>query len=245
MVRNIVIFLLCLASCEEVSFTNVSSSSHHIRTPEHKGNKLQATNRQMEWQDSAFTNVHTCISTAEKIAYLTFDDGPSQYTEELLDSLSSLNVKATFFMVGTGIKKYPNIVKRIIKEGHGIGNHTYDHQHLSKLTDEQVIDEFHSVEELLDTDLPIVRIPWGNIKDRQIRLLKNKEIYHWSINTDDWYFNKKEYGVDSIYHRIIDYIHPGAIILAHDGGGDRRKTIISITGAIRTLQNQGWHFKTL
>lgn len=212
------------------------------------GNSQQAPNAQMEQQANQYDNVLMTVDTKETILYLTFDDGPSKYTGPLLDTLKALNVKATFFVLGDNVRKNPEAFKRIIKAGHSVGNHTYDHKHFKNLSDAQILEEFKLTDKELkkfDITTKLVRIPWGNISDEQIKLLPKKKIVSWTINTDDWYFAKQEHGVDSIANRIIKYAHPGGIVLAHDGGGNRTKTIAGVAKAIRHLQAEGWKFSLL
>ena len=239
------IFLLFLLSCVNPP---VEPIAFKVLTPEMASNKLQASNLQMEAQARQFSTVIMNVDSEERVLYLTFDDGPSKYTPVLLDSLKALNVKATFFVLGEAVKKYPKAFNRMVLEGHAIGNHTYDHKHFKNLSDNQILEEFKRTDaelKKLKIETNLVRIPWGNLNNDQVELLYNKKIVHWSVNTDDWYFNKQQAGVDSIYARIVDHATPGAIVLAHDGGGNREKTINGISRAIRILQAKGWKFKNL
>lgn len=242
-INKSLLLLLCLLNC-----TNSEVPTNKVKTLEMPNNALQASNAQMEQQADQYDNVRMTVDTKDKVLYLTFDDGPSKYTEPLLDSLKALNVKATFFVLGDNVRKNPEAFKMIIKAGQSVGNHTYDHKHFSKLTDKQILEEFRLTDEELkkfNVTTKLVRIPWGNISDKQVGLLSNRKIVSWSINTDDWHFAKQDNGVDSIANRIIQYAHPGAIILAHDGGGNRSKTIQGIAKAVRVLKAEGWKFSLL
>jgi peptidoglycan-N-acetylglucosamine deacetylase len=243
MINKSLLLLLCMLNC-----TNSEVLNNKIKTTEMPENHLQASNAQMEQQAYQYDNVFIDLPTKERILYLTFDDGPSKYTGQLLDTLKVLGVKATFFVLGDNVRKNPEAFKRIIKGGHSVGNHTYDHKHFKNLSDAEILEEFKLTDEELkkfNITTKLVRIPWGNISDKQIALLSNRRIVSWSVNTDDWYFAKQDNGVDSIANRITSYCYPGAIILAHDGGGNRTKTIKGVAIAVRKLQAKGWKFSLL
>jgi len=88
-------------------------------------------------------------NTSEKIVYLTFHDGPSEYTSKILDILKDKNIKANFFLIGKNVKKFPRIAKRIVDNGHVIGNHTYSHLHLDKLSTRKIFREIFKAEDVI------------------------------------------------------------------------------------------------
>lgn len=239
-----ILLLLTLAACAHPDVNK------RVVTPEEPNNKLQARAAQMECQAMFDTTTFICMSPSEKVVYLTFDDGPSKFTIDLMKVLTKHDVSATFFMLGSQIERFPNAAKAVVANGHVVGNHSYAHEFIPKLPDEDVRYTFRRTNSIIQQHVGyytnIIRIPWGNIRNTQLKLFSpSTKIYHWSINTDDWKFNKEKHGVDSIYHRIVDYAHNGAIILCHDGGGDRSKTVTAVDRAIATLKNDGWEFKTL
>jgi len=158
----------------------------------------------------------TCCFAQENFVALTFDDGPHPYyTRKILEILDRFNVKATFFLVGTQIEKYPYLVKEIFEKGHEIGNHTYSHKRLIFLTDEQI------KEQILKNDLLIEKItgkkplyfrpPGGRYYFKSLKNLTRHEVVLWTINTDDI---KKS--ASQIFKDVIQ-ARDGDIILMHSG----------------------------
>lgn len=153
-----------------------------------------------------------------KIA-LTFDDGPHpKYTPEILDILAEYDIKATFFMVGQNVELYPGIVKRVVSEGHDIGNHTYTHCHLSNTDSSIVIQEIdlceQSIYELCEYRTKFFRPPEGVLPEtiRQYALDEDYSVILWSVDTYDW----AHADISDITQNIKKNIVPGDIILMHD-----------------------------
>lgn len=123
---------------------------------------------------------------------LTFDDGPSNYTEHLLDILDEHNIKATFCVMGAHVEKYPEIVKRAYEAGHQIASHTYSHPHLMSLTNEQIIYEVKATEEAIQNAIGIkpryIRPPFGEADDRVKGLLKamGYKVLLWNVDPTDY-----------------------------------------------------------
>lgn len=172
----------------------------------------------------------------EKAIALTFDDGPSDYTEELLDGLELYGARATFFVIGSKAEKNPEIVKRAHEDGHLIGNHTYSHIDFyeSSLTEiEEDIQKGSDVIEQITGERPLfLRAPYGNVTFLQLKQL-DCFFVHWSSSTLDWFREEEEY----IYKRIMKKAKDGAIILMHD---TREVTVKAVLRAIPELQEQGY-----
>lgn len=123
---------------------------------------------------------------------LTFDDGPSNYTSQLLDILDKYGIKATFCMMGAHVEKYPEIVKRAYESGHQIASHTYSHPHLMSLTNEQIINEVRATEEAIMNVIGIkpryLRPPFGEADDRVKALLKamGYKVLLWNVDPTDY-----------------------------------------------------------
>ena len=160
------------------------------------------------------------LETQKKIA-LTFDDGPTEFTLEVLSLLKKYNAKATFFCIGKNIEKHPEIIKQIIEEGHLVGNHSYSH---SKFFDfynaDKIIDELRRTDELLEKftlkKINFFRPPYGvttpSIK-RALNITGHKTI-GWNIRSLDGGTKNQ----DLIFNRLIKHISPGGIVLLHDTG---------------------------
>jgi peptidoglycan-N-acetylglucosamine deacetylase len=189
-------------------------------------------------------------TTRREIA-LTFDDAPDTiFTPKVLDVLKQKGVKATFFVVGHRVEAYPHIVKRIVREGHTIGNHSYNHANFLKLKN----DEFRS--QIIKTDKligkftgftpNIVRPPYGNINEGQIQWLatKHKKIINWDVDSIDW----KGLNADQIVTNVLSHAHPGAIVLQHSGtgsGGELSGTVNALPKIIDELENKGFKLVTI
>lgn len=151
----------------------------------------------------------------KKYAALTFDDGPSSFTGRLLDCLEEHQVKATFFMVGTEINSFPEEVKRIARQGHELGNHTYDHLELTALSLSETQSEIGKVDQALlaltGQGASVVRPPYGAINDN-VKASVGTPMILWSIDTLDWKTQNAQQTVDTVMNEIKD----GSIILMHD-----------------------------
>jgi peptidoglycan/xylan/chitin deacetylase (PgdA/CDA1 family) len=182
---------------------------------------------------------------------LTFDDAPDpRFTQQILDVLRQYNVKATFFVVGSRAVKYPWIVRRIVTDGHVVGNHSFSHANLKKLRDKKFRWEILHTNEVLQTlvgyDPNLVRPPYGNIREKQLMWLRNKKfkVVNWSSDSLDW----KNLEADQVYANIMKNVEPGAIILQHAGGGDGEKlkgTIEALPKIINELRARGYKIVTL
>lgn len=172
----------------------------------------------------------------EKAIALTFDDGPSDYTEELLDGLELYDARATFFVIGSQAEKNPEIVKRAHEDGHLIGNHTYSHIdfYKSSLTEiEENIQKGSDIIEQITGERPLfIRAPYGNVNFIQLKQL-DCFFVHWSASSLDWFREEEEY----IYKRIMKKAQDGAIILMHD---TREVTVKAVLRAIPELQAEGY-----
>lgn len=175
------------------------------------------------------------------VVYLTFDDGPWPTTHEVLDILRDNGAHATFFQIGSMVDDYGSITPRILAEGHAIGNHTYDHLYLNKLSDELVRYQLEKTWRTIGYDRqgPCVRPPFGAAgpKQRKIAVDMGLTPVFWTIDTRDW-SNPPE---DAIYKQIIS-AKAGSIVLMHDGGGDRTKTIAALRRALPVLKQRGYRF---
>ncbi|ORX83510.1 glycoside hydrolase/deacetylase [Basidiobolus meristosporus CBS 931.73] len=156
---------------------------------------------------------------------LTFDDGPSQYTSELLDILASANVKATFQIIGSNAVQYPDVVKRAYDEGHQIASHTWSHPHLMSLSTEQIVAEVKATENALlniTGAVPAyIRPPYGEADDRVKAIFKAMG-YHtllWNMDTLDWDISDKNESASLILDSFKSAIVSGTELNAHNDLG--------------------------
>jgi peptidoglycan-N-acetylglucosamine deacetylase len=195
------------------------------------------------------------VKTDQKLVALTFDDGPSPvWTPRILDALKQAGVKATFFLLGEHVEKYPQIARRIAQEGHEIGNHTYDHHVLIYYKLDEVDKEIgaaeRAIKEATGVTTKYFRPPkaWlTNQEKRRVKELGYKVIL-WSLNSKDWVtFHDKQ-----ITGYILRNIRPGDIILFHDSGGvftteggSRKQTEKTILRLAEKLKERGYRFVTI
>lgn len=151
----------------------------------------------------------------KKLVAITFDDGPSKYTSELVDILTANGVNATFFLIGQNINNYSDSVVKCYKAGNEIGIHTYSHTSFTKMTIEQIQNELNETRSLLDgIDVDysnIVRPPYGSI-NQNIQDNIDTSFILWSVDTRDWESRNK----DSVIAEVKANITEGSIILFHD-----------------------------
>lgn len=173
--------------------------------------------------DLAKYNAYYIGDTSENKIYLTFDAGfENGNTEKILDALKKHNVKATFFLVGNYIETSPELVKRMVEEGHIVGNHTYSHPDMSKISyEESFKKELQSLEALYKETtgkelLKIYRPPQGKYCVSNLEMankLGYKTIF-WSLAYVDWYENDQP-TKEEAFDKLLKRIHPGAIVLLH------------------------------
>ncbi len=191
-------------------------------------------------------------SQGKKIV-LTFDDGPDpQWTPRMLDVLDELDVPATFFMVGDQAMQYPNLVAEVNEDGHLIGNHTFTHPRLDKLTPAETTVELNAtarlIEGLTGTRSPLFRAPYtANVDPSRaedlgpLRVALQNGYVFVGANVDplDW----ERPGAKVIAQRMIDQAEKGGrVVLLHDGGGDRSQTIAALRIAVPALRKRGYKF---
>jgi peptidoglycan/xylan/chitin deacetylase (PgdA/CDA1 family) len=202
--------------------------------------------RTSEWQ----AQVIYFVPTKEKVAALTFDDGPHPtFTPEILATLDKYNVKATFFMIGKEMEKYPNIVKEVALRGHVIANHTYTHPHsLESESEAQIIRELDKCEEIIEKmtgrRAHLFRPPRGLVNGAVLTIAA-EEGYRtvlWTVSADHHDAPTPEL----MAKRVFEHRRPGCIILAHDGTFKSRwKDARALPMIIEELRNDGYRFVTI
>lgn len=189
--------------------------------------------------------------TNKKQVALTFDDAPdNQFTPQLLNILQRYRVKATFFVVGYRVAQYPEMLKRIARDGHVVGNHTYHHPQLNKLSSDRFQQEILRNEETIRPIVgytpKLVRPPYGAITDQELHWLGERHylVVNWNVDPEDW----RGHGKDQIIARATERIHPGSIILLHSAtgeGGDLSGTVEALPSIIERLRAEGYQLVTL
>ncbi len=191
-------------------------------------------------------DTYTQVRTSRKVIAITFDDGPHpENTPRLLDMLKARKIKATFYVVGNMVKYNPQILKRMVEEGHEIGNHTVTHGTLSRMSDNSLLAELESAhEQILKASgvAPLsMRPPGGAIKKDQKALVLEELGYPtilWSVDPEDW----KRPGPAVVTSRLVNGASPGAILLAHDL---HKPTVDAMPDTLDQLLAKGYQFVTV
>ncbi|MET9018734.1 polysaccharide deacetylase family protein [Actinopolymorpha sp. NPDC004070] len=173
-----------------------------------------------------------------KVLYLTFDDGPSEWTPKILQVLAQHKAKATFFELGQQQKAFPGVVDQVRKAGHTIGNHTFDHASLRAKSWSGIEEEIKG-----GPTSKCLRPPFGAVNSdvRSVSADLRLRVVLWDVDTRDW----TRPGSATIARRIVEDARPGAIVLMHDGGGNRQQTVDALGEALTTLADQGYVFRAL
>lgn len=189
------------------------------------------------------------IPNSEKKIYLTFDDGPIPgVTEWVLDLLKEENIKATFFCIGDNIKKHPDVFKRILSEGHEIGNHTFNHLNGWKSNTNEYIENFKLCEtEMLKLEInnsKLFRPPYGKIKTPQSRMIRKLgyKIVMWDVLSYDF---DATVSPEKCLENVISNTQQGSIIVFHDSIKSEKNLRFALPKAIKVLKEKGFVFDVI
>jgi len=181
------------------------------------------------------------------VIYLTIDDGPSKYTPQILDILRAHGFTATFFEVGSNVEKYPSYVRDILNQGSFIGNHTWDHPQLPRLSNRAIRQELSRTDAALrraGAPTPTcARPPYGATSTRVHSLItaRSQSQILWSVDPRDW----ARPGVKSIVSTVERHAVPGSVVLIHDGGGNRSQTVAATRQIADWVARRGWTIEAL
>lgn len=181
------------------------------------------------------------IDPNKPIVAITFDDGPSKYTDAILDILYENDASATFFVLGNKVKYYSNTLNKMIQNGNEIGNHSYNHKSLNRLNIDEILYQINSTQEIIYETTgytPLyLRPTYGNTN----KLLKENtslEIILWTVDPEDWKYKNSK----TIAKRVINKTKDGSIILLHD---THQRTINALKIIIEELKKEGYQFVTI
>ncbi|CAM4214878.1 delta-lactam-biosynthetic de-N-acetylase [Paenibacillus phoenicis] len=186
---------------------------------------------------------------SRKELFLTFDNGyENGYTALILDTLKAKKVPAIFFVTGHYIKDQPELLKRMVAEGHLIGNHSWSHPDMTTISDAQIREELEKVKQATaqvtgQAKMDFLRPPRGIFSDRTLRVTKELGYTNvfWSVAYKDWDVNDQR-GADYAYQKVVSQLHPGAVILLHSVSKDNAAALGAI---IDEARRQGYEFKSL
>ncbi len=180
------------------------------------------------------------MSRKERAVYLTFDDGPiPESTPFILDTLERFDAKATFFMVGDNVRKFPDLYQRVVDAGHRIGNHTYNHMGGLRHLTYTYLANTEKANELLDTDL--FRPPHGWMRWEQYEVLRRLyQVVMWDVVTRDY---SRRMTASDVVRNVKRYTRNGSIITFHDSLKSIDKLHIALPASLRWLREQGYEFR--
>lgn len=185
---------------------------------------------------------------ASKKIYLTFDEGyENGYTPQILDVLSEYQVPAAFFITGPYLKQQQNLVERMVKEGHIVGNHTINHPSMPDISDEKVVSELKDLNsdffDLTGQNMKYLRPPRGEFSERTLALSQKNgyKTILWSNAYADWDMNKAN-TVQNAHNQVTNFLHNGCIILLHAVSKENAQALPEI---IKTARSMGYTFASL
>ncbi|MEH1909381.1 MAG: polysaccharide deacetylase family protein [Nostoc sp.] len=189
------------------------------------------------------------LKANEKVIALSFDDGPGpKNTAQILEILKKNQIKATFFMVGEMVKYFPQVAKQVAADGHVIGNHTWHHwyRQMDLATAASEIDRTAEIiYKTTGEKTTLFRPPGGFLNNGLAEYAKNKKyaVMMWSEESGD--AERRSPQVPMLVKNVLKYAKPGAIVLLHDGGGNRSKSVKALPEMIAGLKAQGYRFVTI
>jgi peptidoglycan-N-acetylglucosamine deacetylase len=186
------------------------------------------------------------MRSARPLLALTFDDGPHHsLTPQVLDILAARRIRASFFVIGNRADRNPRILRRMVAEGHEIGNHTWSHPRLVGLPDAAVLAQFDRtaqvVGDIVGRAPVLMRPPYGQITPAQRQMILSERqlpTVLWSVDPEDW----RRPSPLVVRQRILDQAHPGAIVLAHDIVAS---TVAAMPSTLDALIERGYAFVTV
>lgn len=177
-----------------------------------------------------------------KVVYLTFDDGPiPEVTPQILDFLDKEGIKATFFMVGDNVRKYPELFKEVLRRGHRVGNHTMHHLQGLHKSNEEYLADVAEADRYIHSNL--FRPPHGWMKRGQRDNIRSKyRIVMYDLVTRDY---SKRLNAEDVYANVRKYVRSGSIIVFHDSLKSLPRLFKSLGNSVRWLKEQGYEFDTI
>jgi len=194
------------------------------------------------------------FASKEKSIYLTFDDGPTPViTDWVLDTLQQYNAQATFFCIGRNIEEHPTIFKRIINQGHAIGNHTYSHLNGWKTSDEDYLENILKAEKVMSVERreqnktqnsKFFRPPYGKIKTSQTKSLHKSgyKIIMWSVLSADF---DTTIDVNKCLDNVIKNVENGDVVVFHDSVKAFEKLKVVLPKVLKHFKNKGYAFRRI
>lgn len=186
-----------------------------------------------------------CVETPKKQVAISFDAAwGNEDTDQIINILKKYNVKATFFLVGSWVDKYPQDVKKLAASGHTIGNHSDTHPYLSSITEEEIRGEISScnqkIKKLTGSSPLLIRPPYGDYDNKVINTVKSMNMYciQWDVDSLDW----QGISAEQITQNVLTKVKNGSIVLFHNAADHTPEALPKI---IETLQSEGYEFVSI
>jgi peptidoglycan/xylan/chitin deacetylase (PgdA/CDA1 family) len=197
------------------------------------------------WLKKIYSDLFWEIPTPQKTIYLTFDDGPHPIiTMQVLDVLKTYNAKATFFCIGNNVVKYREVYKRIIEDGHAVGNHTFNHLNGWKTDDEKYLNDINKA--IVHIDSNLFRPPYGKISRFQIQqLLKPKyqmKMVMWTVLSGDF---DRDISAEKCLNNVLLSTKEGSIIVFHDSEKAAEKMLYALPKVLEHFSKKGFSFEKI
>ena len=249
---SVIIVYICLFLLLSlpISAASDSHSWYCIRNKEHLQPRADESMRFIEKYNCYFVDRKHSDGDREKVVYLTFDAGyENGNIAKILDILKEESTPGAFFILGNLIRKNPDLIARMLSEGHTVANHTMHHHDMSRVTDEkEFMKELSSLEKLYSdvTGQPMAKFyrpPEGRFSEENLKWLKRNgyKTVFWSIAYADW-DNENQPSCDFAKRKILDYLHNGAIILLHPTSATN---VTILRDLIQIIKSEGYRFGTL
>ncbi|HZG05640.1 MAG TPA: polysaccharide deacetylase family protein [Streptomyces sp.] len=191
------------------------------------------------------STVITSTQSGGRTVSFTFDDGPNPTdTPRLLEVLRRHGVKATFCLWGDHVRQYPHLVRAIVADGHRLCNHSMSHQDMGGWSQQQIRQNLEQTNAVIrqaapNAQITYFRAPYGNWgQSPQVAASMGMQPLGWRLAINDW----EPPGTSELLRRLMQGVTPGAVVLMHDGGGDRSQTVAAVDQAIPQLKSQGYTF---
>lgn len=181
------------------------------------------------------------INEEDKVVALTFDDGPSKYTKDILDILKKYDACGTFFLIGNKVSFYGEVLREMLSEGNEIGNHSYDHKYLTRLSEEEVKDEISKTQDEIKRVTgytPTLFRPTYGGYNNTLKSYIDLTFVLWDVDSRDWSVKSTE----GIMYNVFKDVKSGSIILFHD---NHEYSVNALPSVIKELKKQGYKFVTV
>lgn len=201
------------------------------------------------WIHSFFPDLLWRRDTTERVAYLTFDDGPTAaLTAPILDTLSRYDAQATFFLIGAHARAHPALVRRIAEAGHTIGNHSYTHPHPWRTPTIDLQDELdrtsRALREIVHRPIRFMRPPYGEVTPTMRTWCAERTCrgVMWDVMPGDYLQTAT---TDSVVRFVVKHVRPGSIIVLHDNPACEDVTPAALEHMLSAMTRDGWRFEAL